>query len=73
MREPVRHRARVPVAVAGLVVAFAAAGCDGHRVASSYPCTATKTHVVVSDTGAVALARVGITPARLKAQQTCRE
>lgn len=55
--------------------AIAATGCSTHEVAVSRPC-ATVTRggkaVAIENRGAIAMAKVGLTPAGLKAQEKCR-
>ena len=49
-------------------------GCTRHNVTQSAPCTAVtaqRTVVVASSRGAIGLAKLGVTPARLKASDKC--
>jgi hypothetical protein len=63
------------VAVAGvLALSTVAVGCSTHDEATSRPCppVAPKgTAVAISRRGAVGMAKVGLTPAGLKAQEKC--
>jgi hypothetical protein len=54
---------------------MAATGCTPHRVAVNYKCpgvTAHKTVVFSSRRGGTGMAKVGVTPAGLKAEQKCQ-
>jgi hypothetical protein len=48
-------------------------GCTKHNVAAVHPCpvVATKKVVTVANRGAIAMAKVGLTPKELKAVTTC--
>jgi hypothetical protein len=71
-----RGSARQMLAGVFVVLSTAAVtGCSTHPVALIQPCsTAPKqaTIVVASDRGAIGLMKVGLTPAELTAEQSCR-
>jgi hypothetical protein len=62
------------VAVFALASAITVGACSTHRVAVTNPCpTLTKNGVVVvsPNRGAIGLAKIGLTPAAVKAQEKC--
>jgi hypothetical protein len=70
-RRPGTRRALIGVLAA---VSLFAAGCSTHNVAVSHPCPAPvkgEKVVVVSNRGKVGMAKIGLTPKALKAQQKC--
>jgi hypothetical protein len=71
-----RRRSRGPRALLGIVVGISmlAAGCSTHSAAVSHPCSTVSKQgkvVAVSNRGRVGLAKIGLTPKGLKAQQKC--
>jgi hypothetical protein len=72
-----RARAKAAAGLTCLVLLLGAAagGCSTHDVAVSRPCTIVKAGkaVALSNRGAVAMAKIGLTPRALKAQEKCDE
>jgi hypothetical protein len=50
------------------------AGCSTHNVEATHTCTVTKDGkaVAVSNRGGIGLAKIGLTPKSLKAQEKCK-
>jgi hypothetical protein len=76
-RQQTRRRvARGPRLALGTLVALSilTAGCSTHDVAVSNPCRTTRGGkvVAVSSRGAIAMAKVGLSPRGLKAQEQCK-
>jgi hypothetical protein len=72
-----RPRGRVLSTIVGLslLVGLTATGCSTHDdVAASHPCTFTVAGKVVAgeNRGKIGLAKVGLTPKGLKAQEKCK-
>lgn len=71
-----RRRRGVATAIAGLslFVGAVTTGCSTHDVPVSHPCTTVEGGkvVAVENRGAIALAKVGLTPKGLKAQEKCK-
>jgi hypothetical protein len=62
------------IGVLALLTALAVSGCTPHTVSVTDPCRTVSGQgsiVVISDRGAVGLARIGLTPRGLKAEQNC--
>ena len=63
-------------ALLGTIVVFglALAGCSTHRIAIQNPCPAVTSHGIVIHApyrGGIGLAKIGLTPAAVKAQEKC--
>jgi hypothetical protein len=57
-----------------MFLGLAVTGCSTHDVPTSNPCTTLKGGkvVAVENRGAIGLAKVGLTPKGLKAQEACK-
>ncbi len=72
--EPLNRRTRVLVALLFVASLVGTAGCSTHRAAVTNPCPVVSkqgTIVVTPNRGAIAMAKVGLTPKSLKTQQKC--
>lgn len=70
-----RWRALTAVLGSAALVSIAATGCSTHDVAVSRPCPAVTKGgkaIAIENRGAIALAKIGLTPDGLKAQVKCR-